>query len=322
MADDETWINAGDRDQKQPHEPVLPQQVLGVLRPAAGQVMLDCTAGLGGHAALITTLLAPGGRYIGLDVDPQNTALAKDRLATAPVPVDLLTANFASARNALDRLGIDRVDLLLADLGFASNQMADPARGLSFRHNGPLDMRLDPTLGHTAADLINQLPEKELADLIYRNSQERLSRKIARKIIESRRRSPINTTAGLAQVVREAYGRIGHSRHGPKAKTIDPATRTFMALRIAVNAELLALEQLLASMPNLLNPGAVAAVISFHSLEDRLVKQAWARLCTAGHAQPVTAKPIVADEQERKHNPSSRSAKLRAIRWVGQHKSQ
>lgn len=300
------------------HEPVLASEVLEILNPQPGMVCLDCTVGLGGHAALIAPKLAPGGRYIGLDVDPTNLAIARKRLSHAAtgVTVDLVRSNFASAPRALADLGVKGVDLLLADLGFSSNQMGNPAKGLSFNTEGPLDMRLNPALAETAADLVNRLPETELADLIYRYGQDRLSRKIARKIIEQRDRSPINTTTDLAKLVRSVYGRASGKGAARRRQKIDPATRTFMALRIAVNAELVALEQLLGDLSILLRAGAVAAVISFHSLEDRLVKRAFADLRRAEKAQTLTRKPVTADRGQRHANPRSRSAKLRATRWI------
>ncbi len=293
------------------HVPVLPAEVLAYLSPQAGEVMLDCTLGRGGHAALIAPQLGATGRYLGLDVDPANIAFATQRLAQiAPdCPRHIVKANFATARSVLDDLGIDRVDLLLADLGFASNQMDDPARGFSFSTEAPLDMRLDPDLPDSAADLVNRLPERELADLIYRYGEERLSRRIARNIVEARRQTPIDNTSALATLVRRAYGPRGRSQR------IDPATRTFMALRIAVNAELQALETLLATIPRLLKVGGRAAIISFHSLEDRMVKQAFVGWHQGGEARRLTKKPVIAGDEELRINPRARSAKMRAIRW-------
>jgi 16S rRNA (cytosine1402-N4)-methyltransferase len=292
------------------HVPVLPAEVVALLNPQPGQVCLDCTIGRGGHGALIVPRLSPGGRYVGFDVDPVNLEFARARLAGTTVPVDLRHANFAGAPAALAQLGIGRVDLLLADLGFSSNQMENPERGFSFNSEGPLDMRLNPDLTSTAADLVNTLSEQELANLIYRLGEDRLSRRIARKIVETRARSPIISTRVLAEVVRQAYG----TRSG--AQRLDPATRTFMALRIAVNAELEALTQLLHHLPELLTSGGRAVFISFHSLEDRLVKQAFAQLHRAGKARRLTPKPVTADEDERRDNPRSRSAKLRALEML------
>ena len=292
------------------HEPVLAEQVMRYLEPQPGMVCVDCTVGRGGHAAQLAQAVAPGGRLIGLDLDAENIAYARRRLADAPVPVDLIHANFADVPKVLRALGLERADLLLADLGFSSNQVADPERGLSFRTDGPLDMRLDRAQRTTAADLIARLGEKELADLIYRCGDERFSRKIARKIVERRAEAPILTTKGLAGIVRRAYGVRA------RRQRIDPATRTFMALRIAVNGELEALQQLLEGLPGVLRPGGVACVISFHSLEDRQVKRAFADWHRAGVARRLTAKPVVASQTERRANARSRSAKLRATRMV------
>ena len=293
------------------HVPVVGGEVLSLLEPKAGQVVLDCTVGRGGHGALIVPRLAEGGVYVGLDADPGNVAFARARLAGAGIRVHIEHANFTAARAVLDGLGLGRVDGLLADLGFASSQMRDAERGFSFAADGPLDMRLDPRIGRTAADLVNTLPEEALANLIYEYGEERLSRKIARKIVEVRHRHPILRTGALADLVRGAYG--------PRARglRIDPATRTFMALRIAVNDELTALERLLGSLGELLAVGGRAAIISFHSLEDRLVKRAFLKLQQEGRARRLTRKPITASEDEQRSNPRSRSAKLRGIEWVG-----
>jgi len=293
------------------HQPVLLDEVMHHLAPQPGEVCLDATVGRAGHAAALVPRLAPGGRYVGLDLDPGNVEYVRDRLADAPVRVDVQHADFAQARGVLDELAVDRVDLVLADLGFASSQMDAPQRGMSFATDGPLDMRLDPTAGTTAGDLVNATGEKNLADLIYQYGEERLSRRIARKIVERRRHEPIMTTRQLADLCVAAYG--------PRARRqrIHPATRTFMALRIAVNDELARLQALLDSLPDLLRSGGRAVVISFHSLEDRAVKHAFRRLAAAGQAEALTAKPARPGETERLANPRSRSAKLRALRWLG-----
>jgi 16S rRNA (cytosine1402-N4)-methyltransferase len=292
------------------HLPVLPGPIIELLAPTAGMTMLDCTVGRGGHAALIAPLLGPTGRYIAMDMDEGNLSYAKQRLSEVTTPCDFVHANFADARQALDDLGVDGVDLLLADLGFASNQMDDPARGFSFDADGPLDMRLDPSAEITAASLVNGMDERGLADLIFQLGEEPLSRKIARKIIDARKQAPISTTRVLASVVRSAYGSLA------SRSRVDPATRTFMALRIAVNGELDALRQLLTNLPSLMNDGGRAAIISFHSLEDRLVKQRFVELQQADQGQRITRKPAVADETERHANPRSRSAKLRVFAFA------
>src|SRR5262245_33579019 len=244
------------------HVPVLAAEALALLNPAAGEVWVDATTGGGGHARLIAERVAPSGRLIGLDQDPAMLALAKPRLAG--LPVTLLEANFDQLPQALANLGIAAVDGVLADLGICSDQLDDPERGLTFGRDGPLDMRLAPH-GETAAGLLRRLSERDLADLIYQFGEERHSRRIARRIVEERRTKPLTTTAELAELVRRCVPRgRGHG--------IDPATRTFQALRIAVNDELGALDRLLRALPEHVKPGGRVGVISFHSLEDRRVK--------------------------------------------------
>lgn len=307
MLDGRTGITAGVTDTAHGHVPVLLDAVLGLLDPQAGQTCVDGTLGRGGHAAAIIPRLGPGGTYLGLDMDPGNADYARQRLAPiaaeAGVTLNIHHRNFVALRSLLDR----PVDLVLADLGFASTQMDDATRGLTFSaEDAPLDMRLDPTLPTTAADLVNTLPPNELANLLYELGEERLSRRIARKIAEARENRPIQKAGELARLVRRAYGpQAGASR-------IDPATRTFMALRIAVNAELEALDRLLEDLPSVLKPGGRVAIISFHSLEDRRVKQALQRWDRSGVMRPLTRKPVVAEEAEVAANPRSRSAKLRA----------
>ena len=295
--------------QEPDHIPVMVDEVLSLLRPEPGETVLDCTIGRGGHAAAIMPRLAPAGRYIGLDADPGNIEYLRAAHLHPPIVLDLIHRTFADAPQGLGELGVGGgVDGLLADLGFASSQLDDPARGLSFSHEGPLDMRLDPTRGRSAADLVNRLPQRELADLIYLYGEERFSRQIAGRIVDARREKPIETTGELASLCARAYGRGRRSR-------IDPATRTFQALRIAVNDELAQLEALLDALPELLRPGGRAAIISFHSLEDRRVKHAFRALVKAARADALTKKPLTAGEAERAANPRSRSAKLRGIQW-------
>lgn len=287
----------------------MPDEVLRVLSPQGGQTILDCTTGRGGHCAMILPHITPGGRYIGLDTDPGNIVYLQHRFAGAPVRCDFVHANFANARAVLDGLGVGSVDGLLADLGFASIQVDDPQRGLSFMQDGPLDMRLDPTAPATAADLVNEADERELADIIFQYGEERHSRRIASKIVEARRKTPITTTTQLAALCASAYGgAAGRSR-------IHPATRTFQALRIAVNAELENLRVLMKEMGSLMAGGGRAVVISFHSLEDRLVKRAMVEYVAGGHAEKLTRKAVQATESEIAVNRRSRSAKLRGLLW-------
>jgi len=288
------------------HVPVLVQEVLAGLAPAAGETWVDCTVGAGGHSILLAERVGPTGRLVGLDRDPAMLALARPRLNHPWVT--LVHASFDQLGAVLNRLGIHSVDGVLADLGVCSDQLDDPLRGLSFRHDGPLDMRLDPTADRTAADLIAELNERELADIIFRYGEERYSRRIARQLVEARRLQPIRTTGQLAELIRRCVPR--ERRPG----AIDPATRTFQALRVAVNEELAALETLLHQLPQWVRPGGRVGMISFHSLEDRLVKHAFRN---RADWQPLTKKPVEASLDEQRLNPRSRSAKLRIAQRVG-----
>ena len=296
------------------HIPVLLDQVIETLDPGPGQTLVDLTAGLGGHASAIAERLGPDGRVVLFDLDAGNLARAEAAVRSALRPnepeaaqVIAIHASFAWAGSELGDRGIV-ADMVLADLGFASNQMDDPARGLSIRRTGPLDMRLDPSAPASASDLVNDLPEQDLADLIFRFGEERLSRRIARAIVAAR---PITTTDALAEIVKRAYP--GKSRYG----RIHPATRTFQALRIAVNDEIGSLESLLSAIerqaraPSWLSPEARIAIISFHSLEDRPVKHCFRRLAEDNYARLINRKPIVASETEIALNGRARSAKLR-----------
>lgn len=283
------------------HVSVLSAEVLALLSPQPGQVFVDATVGAGGHACLIAERLGATGRLIGLDQDAAMLALARPRLEG--LPVTLLQRNFAFLPEVLRELQLEAVDGVLADLGFASDQMEAVERGLSFQQSGPLDMRLDPAEGETAADLLNRLSERDLANLIYEYGEERFSRRIARRIVEARQQAPLETTEQLAELVRRCVPR-SKGRH-----RIDPATRTFQALRIAVNDELGALDRLLEALPRCVRPGGRVALISFHSLEDRRVKQTF-RNCAVW--QELTRKPVQASEDEVQANPRARSAKLRA----------
>ena len=283
------------------HVSVLPAETLALLAPRPGEVFVDCTAGLGGHTHAIAQAVGPAGRVIALDQDATMLALAGPRLAG--LPVTLLHANFESLPELLANAGVTRIDGLLADLGFCSDQVSDPARGFSFQADGPHDMRLNPDAGATAADLVNTLSEGALADLIFEYGEERKSRWVAKRIVERRATKPFATTADLADLVRRTV---------PRSGSIDPATRVFQALRIAVNDELGALDRLLAALPGLVRQGGRVAVISFHSLEDRPVKSALFKVPEVWH--PLSKKPVEAGPEEQARNPRARSAKLRAAR--------
>jgi len=294
------------------HQPVLREEVLRLLRPTGRRVLLDCTVGLGGHAEAMLESAGPEALLIGTDVDEGNLRLARQRLARFGGQVRLFLANFTQLPAVLAEAGAPKADLLLADLGISSNQLDDPGRGLSFMVDGPLDMRLDPSGPRTAADLLADLSERELADVIYAYGEERYSRRIARAIVAARASEPVLRTTQLARIVQAAYpAPAKRSRKG-----VHPATRTFQALRIAVNDELANLERLLELVPELLAPRGRAGVISFHSLEDRRVKQAFARLDKAGWAQVLTKKPLTPTAQEIEKNLRSRSAKLRVIEKI------
>jgi 16S rRNA (cytosine1402-N4)-methyltransferase len=287
------------------HDPVLVGEVLELMAVREGMTVVDCTLGRGGHARVMGERLGAGGRLVGLDVDPRNLEFARGRLAGLACEVRLFHANFAELEDVLEELGVAGVDGILADLGISTNQLFDPAYGLSFSTAGLLDMRIDPRIRRSAADLVNSLPEGELADVLYNLAQERYSRRIARKIGEARRISPITTTERLAELVRSA---IGHTN-----EKIDAATRTFLALRMAVNQEMENTAALLEHGPRMLNRGGRLGVISFQSMEDRLVKQAFRRAEETGAVKLVTKRPVGPSEDEVNRNPRSRSAKLRVV---------
>jgi len=269
--------------------------------------MVDATMGHGGHSFLFGKSLGPAGTLIGLDVDSHSLERARQRLAGLGCRVVLIRSNFSQLAERLGEFGIKEVDFVLADLGLCSGQLVDNERGLSFRADMPLDMRIDESLETTAADIVNGLDEKSLADLIYRFGQDRASRRIARYIVRRRQREPIATTGQLAQIVAAALTPPG-KKHRPRKH---PATRTFQALRIAVNHELENLETLLSAAPGLLASGGYLAVISFHSLEDGTVKWNFKQNERDGLYRLLTKKPIVAGPEEIAANHRARSAKLR-----------
>lgn len=297
---------------------MLLEEIHGLLAPQRGQIYVDLTAGRGGHASELGRAVGPDGRIVLFDLDLGNLAYASDRVrsATGLEPLSI-HGSFVSAGRELEARGL-RADLVLADLGFASTQVDDPERGLSFMRDGPLDMRLDPSAGMTAAEFVASASERDLAEVIERFGEEPLARRIASKIAAARRVAPINTTAQLADLVRESYGSRAH------ASRMHPATKTFQALRIAVNDEMGALGALLDSIrraaertrdgrPSWLAPRARIAIIGFHSLEDRMVKQAFADMRRSGLASELASGALVSSERECAANPRARSAKLRAV---------
>jgi 16S rRNA (cytosine1402-N4)-methyltransferase len=298
-----------------PHKSVLYHQIILALRPDSSGRYVDATVGAGGHAAGILEAASPSGRLLGLDLDPQALAIASQRLSQFGDRAVLVQASYTSLSQQLQRLGWDTVQGIVIDLGVSSMQLDTPERGFSFQTDGPLDMRFNPNAPTSAADLINHLPEDELADIIWRYGEDRFSRRIAHAVVQHR---PFQSTHQLAEVIVRAY-------RGNQGRT-HPATRTFQALRIAVNEELQSIEEVLPQAIQALDPGGRLAVISFHSLEDRMVKQFFRRegkdcicppeqpVCTCNHKasiREINRHPIEAEPQETKENPRSRSAKLR-----------
>jgi 16S rRNA (cytosine1402-N4)-methyltransferase len=306
-------LNSSDR--RSPHRPVLYQEIIHALSPKSPGLYVDATVGAGGHAWGILEHSHPEGRLLGLDLDPQALELASQRLAIHGSRAILRQASYTGLADELAGLDWKAVDGIVFDLGVSSMQVDTPGRGFSFLADGPLDMRFSPLQPVTAADLVNLRPEEELANLIWKYGEERLARRIARAIVRAR---PLSTTTQLAEVIRRAYG--------PQRQRIHPATRTFQALRMAVNGELQAIQEALPQAVQALAPGGRLAVISFHSLEDRLVKQYFRResrdcicppgqpVCTCGHRaviKEINRHPIEAGEAEVAENPRARSARLR-----------
>lgn len=289
------------------HIPVLANTLAEQVSLPQDAVMVDTTIGQGGHSFLFGQTLAPDATIIGFDVDENSIEKAKARLKTLKCKLIFIRANFSEITGQLAARGIEKVDFILADLGICSAQLADTSIGLSFQTNMPLDMRIDKRLFTTAADIVNNYDETSLADLIYRYGEDRASRRIARFIVAARQREQITTTARLASVVRKALARPGSKRKS----RIHPATRTFQALRIAVNNELDNLEKLLDEAPALLKQNGQIAIISFHSLEDRIVKLNFKENKSQGVYSNISKKPFVATREEIAENPRARSAKLR-----------
>jgi len=299
-----------------PHLPVLLETIITALQPRPAGRYIDGTLGAGGHSSSILEACSPDGELIGLDLDPQALALARERLASFGTRAHIVQASYTTMRTEAEKLGWQAVDGILLDFGVSSMQLDTPERGFSFQHDGPLDMRFSPEAAQSAADLVNSLPETELADIIHLYGDERHARKIARIIVNNR---PFQTTGELAGLILKHLG---------KQERIHPATRTFQALRIAVNSELESIEAVIPMAASLLKPGGRLAIISFHSLEDRLVKEYFRRestdcicpprqpICICGHKatlKELNRKPIEADENEKHANSRARSAKLRTV---------
>lgn len=281
------------------HTPVMAAEVAAWLRPLPGQIFVDGTLGGGGHAALLGRAVAPSGRVLGLDVDA--TALERASTHLGGLPVETYHASYAKLPLLLESLQLTAVDGIVLDLGLSSDQLADASRGFSFHSDGPLDLRFDVSRGLPASELLARWDEKRLADALFQFGEERYSRRIARRIVAERANEPLRTASQLARLVRSCVPR-------GRGQAMDPATRTFQALRIAVNNELQTLQTALETLPPVLSPGGRMAILSFHSLEDRLVKNAFRN---NPHLLPLNKKPFLPGDEEAALNPRARSAKLR-----------
>jgi 16S rRNA (cytosine1402-N4)-methyltransferase len=286
------------------HQAVMKAEVIAALGPSEGGIYLDATLGRGGHT--LGLLEAGAGRVLGLDRDDEALRATARRLLAYEGKVTTVHSNFAAAEQALAALGVSQVDGACADLGVSSPQLDDPTRGMSFRREGPIDMRMDLSQGETAIELIDRLSDDELADVLYKYGEEHRSRRIARSVKRALADGELRTTIDLRRAIVRAVGPV-------RVGGVDPATKTFQALRIAVNGELDELTNLIGALGRLVSPGGVVAILSFHSLEDRIVKRAFQ---DQGSWEPLWKKPRVASDEETAENPRSRSAKLRAARRV------
>lgn len=306
------WVEMEIDSARDSHEPVLVEEILFWLQCKPGGVYVDCTLGYAGLSARLLDRTAPDGILVGIDRDAAALAESQMRLREFAHRVHFRLGNFCDLKALIMGSGVSRVDGVIFDLGVSSPQLDRAERGFSFREDGPLDMRMDQREGRTAADLVRDLPETELADLIYQFGEERYSRRIARTIVQARMQGVIGTTWQLAAVVERAVP--ASYRHG----RIHCATRTFQALRIAVNRELDVLEPALRDAVDILVPGGRVCAVSFHSLEDRIVKHTFRSLANGPEAsvRVLTKKPVIASESERSRNPRSRSAKLRVVERI------
>jgi 16S rRNA (cytosine1402-N4)-methyltransferase len=294
------------------HVPVMLQEVLEYLKLAPGQIIVDATMGTGGHSLEILKRITPGGRLVGIDRDENSLAVCRQRLAEFKNNTEFVHANFADLDQVLASLGIDKIDGIVFDLGISSYQLKDAQRGFSFQEEGPLDMRLDKSSYISAYDLVNNLNENEISQILWNFGQERWHNRIAHLLVQERRNEPIATTKQLANLVMRA---IPH-RYRRSYYRIHPATRTFQAVRIAVNRELEILENAIKKAVDILRKQARICVISFHSLEDRVIKHTFRALAADGLIDIITAKPLTPGFGEIEVNPSSRSSKFRVAERI------
>jgi len=291
------------------HTPVMLNEVLSYLNLSPGKVIVDATVGTGGHSRAILERITPGGKLIGIDRDEESLSVTRERLENFSGSFELVHGNFIDIDAILKNLDIKKVDGMIFDLGISSFQLDDPKRGFSFQSEGPLDMRLDRTSYISAYDLVNNLNEEELSSILWAFGQERWHNRIARILVHERQRQPIATTSQLSNIVLQAIP----YRYRHRYYRIHPATRTFQAVRIAVNRELETLDQAIGKTVDFLNEKARICIISFHSLEDRLVKLSFRKFASEGLADILTPKPQGPGQEEIGINPSSRSAKLRVM---------
>lgn len=307
------------------HQPVLYDEIIHLLMPQKGGLYVDCTIGTGGHALGLLENSSPDGQLLGLDLDPQAIEHTRERLKAFETRVHLFHSTYTHLEDQIKGIGWKKVDGILLDLGLSSQQLDHPKRGFSFRFDSPLDMRFDPNNPVSAVDIVNTLTETELANIIYRFGEERHSRKVAKAIVQAR---PVDTTRKLADIVANSLPHRSKNKKNRKNGRTHPATRTFQAIRIAVNHELESIETVLPQAVESLKKGGRLAIISFHSLEDRIVKKHFKReskdcicpprlpVCTCQHKSVIrliTRRPIRPSEEEIADNPRSRSAKLRVV---------
>jgi 16S rRNA (cytosine1402-N4)-methyltransferase len=303
------------------HQPVLLSEVLTVLSPQPGQVIVDCTLGYGGHSRAILEAIGPSGRLLAFDLDAENLPIARTRLAEVGNPFSVHHGNFAGLSAILAEAGFSGVDGLVADLGMSSMQLDDPRRGFSLLRDGPLDMRMDRSRGPTAAELLATLPEADLAQAFEEFGDEPAAAKIAAAIVQRRKTAPLQRTSELHRLIEQAAPvqiLRGPGQPSERQQRLLPTIRVFQALRILVNRELASLQHLLRIIPNVLNPGGRAVLISFHSGEDRLIKAAFREGLRRGIYRAVAQDPLRPSPEERRRNPRSRSAKLRWAEKISQ----
>jgi len=294
------------------HTPVMLQEIINYLNLKPGQTIIDATIGTGGHSQVIVQRISPGGKLIALDRDPESLAVCRERLREFSSSCEFVHSNFVDLDTAIKNLNIEKIDGILFDLGISSFQLDNPERGFSFQQEGPLDMRLDRTSFISAYDLVNNLNEEELSSLLWNFGEERWHNRIARVLVDERERQPIATTAQLSDIVLKAIpSRFRHQHY-----RIHPATRTFQAVRIAVNRELEILETAINKAIAILEKKARICVISFHSLEDRVVKFAYRKAASEELVEIITPKPLTPVQSEVLNNPAARSAKLRVAERI------